>query len=137
VSRPRRPVGRYVAVLCVVLLGAILAFAFGETIQRMFTQNQEPVKHATVAKKPGHKKSTATGSGRRRRSRRSERAVSATTGRSSAGDAVVKSGEPSDSAQKPTEPATDESGSDTAPAPSDPEPSGAEEKKPEGDTSGA
>jgi len=79
----QKVIGRFVAVFCVVLLGAIIAVAFGETLQRMFGPNPEPPKKTAIAKKSsGHKPKTSNrSSGRRtRRSRRWDSSSSGGTG---------------------------------------------------------
>jgi len=84
VSTPRRHVGRYVAVMCVILIGAILAFAFGETLQRMFAQNMEPAKKPAPAKKTATTKThpTSSSGGRRvRKGRTGNRSATSDSGK--------------------------------------------------------
>jgi serine/threonine protein kinase len=66
IDRASRQVWRYVAVFCVLLLGIVLAFAFGETIQRMWLNSTDAPKKTDIAKKnparpgkssAGHKRS--------------------------------------------------------------------------------
>src|SRR5207249_2574378 len=93
-SRPvhgaQRHVGRFVAVFCVLLLGAILAFAFGETLQRMFVQNAEPAKKTTVVKQTVYPKKQPAASPRQKKTRRSRR-----PGSSSASDSSSHGTKPS------------------------------------------
>ena len=121
VSDPPRQTGRYVGVFCVVLLGMILAFAFGETLQRMIFPSLDSPKKTEIAKKPkGTKPKTSTSHSpkRTRKPRRADHAVSKPQSSVDPGSKPSSAGQETKPEEKPSDTVPD----DPKPDPPDPDP---------------
>ena len=120
---------RTAAVFCIVLLGALLAFAIGETLHYMSARPPDPPKKTAAGDKTAHARSTAASRDRTRRSRRNRRGSSSGSALERAApqeqDTASSPPDTTGDGAEPSDKRTDESPSDGKPKPSDSDPGGA------------
>ncbi len=138
VAGPRPQMGRFVAIFCVILLGAVLAFAVGETLHRIFVPGSLPAAKTGIATKTGVRKQRTSGS-RRRRYRAQYDGTPAGSGPKTTGQAATsaKPALPHDGdASAPVDPPADDNASEDKGSTSEPDSGAAGSSKSEPDSSG-